>query len=120
LIGVASGSVAAATEDSTGAGGGDTVCAFAQIEAAASEDAPYFTNRRRDNFRSVANGPPRLRAVSTQHSRRRFARSALVAEVIFPSIGHAVLIVRIDRSAAFIARVEGIKQRARQLESQGC
>jgi hypothetical protein len=65
LIGVASCSGAAVIADPTLPNGGDAVCALAKIDAMASEDAPYFTNRRRDNFCSVVNGLPQLRDMSS-------------------------------------------------------
>src|SRR5580692_9547643 len=74
-MGVASGSGAAVTADPVPPYGGDAVCAFARIDAMASEDAPYFTNRRLDNFRGAANGLPS----ATGHE-YNFARRALVYE----------------------------------------
>jgi hypothetical protein len=56
LIGVASRYGVPVIADPTLSNDGDAVCAFAKIDAMASEDAPYFTNRRRENFCSVANG----------------------------------------------------------------
>ncbi|MEA3109540.1 MAG: hypothetical protein QOI88_4145, partial [Gammaproteobacteria bacterium] len=38
----------------------DTLFAFAMIDTKANEDAPYFTNCRRDSFWSVTNGLPQL------------------------------------------------------------
>ena len=50
----------AVTADSTQSSGGDTLCAFAMIDTNANEEAPHFTNCRRDIFWSVANGLPQL------------------------------------------------------------
>jgi hypothetical protein len=63
---------AAVVADPTLPTGGDAVCAFARIDAMASEDAPYFTNRRRDNFCSVANGLPRANGPFKSSSRVGF------------------------------------------------
>src|SRR6266478_1416117 len=57
-IGDVSRSDAAVTADSIPPSGGDTPCAFAMIDAKANEEAPVFTNRRRDSFWSAINGLP--------------------------------------------------------------
>src|SRR5882762_4288352 len=57
-IGDVSRSDTAMTADSTPPSGGDPACAFAMIDARANEEAPYFTNRRRDSFWSATNGLP--------------------------------------------------------------
>ena len=60
MIGDVSRSDTAVTADSTQSSGGDTLCAFAMIDTNANEEAPHFTNCRRDIFWSVANGLPQL------------------------------------------------------------
>src|ERR1700738_3355741 len=60
-IGDASRSDTAVTAESTPTSGGDPPCAYAMIDAKANEEAPYFTNRRRDSFWSAAIGLPQLR-----------------------------------------------------------
>ena len=61
-IGDVSRSDAAVTADSIPRSGGDLPCASAMIDAKANEEAPYFTNRRRESFGSATNGLPQLRA----------------------------------------------------------
>src|SRR6202040_80072 len=59
-IGDVSRSGAAVAADSIPPSGGDLPCAFAMIDAKANEEAPYFTNRRRESFWSATNGLPQL------------------------------------------------------------
>src|SRR3984893_15749061 len=72
----------AVTADSTPPSGGDPPCAFAMIDAKANEEAPYFTNRRRDSFWSATNGLPQLRDMPGLHFRFNLTDAPAV-----PSLG---------------------------------